>query len=653
MKTLFFILLLTGLGLAQPQRNVLTERQKDTVKTIVSDTADVLRAEWKDDIEDSLDNYVDKTTTQTITGQKNFGGTIPIKLNSDSSMWLGGIFNNKPVLSRYNLISGSAEGLYASQIYTPPDTSLAKEWAIEHSLVDSDTARDGMLWTYRVAYNPLRVVGSHPWMATAMEPVYEVPGTGVWYEWWYGFDYPANGLGYSNRPLAIAQLVPYSGNEDSIIAFANITVDDLWLGNVDGTTNHWDFHFPRSGTGDLAITDTFRIDYNINNQGWLYQEGNVPEIQIELSKADELNNVFIYPNNGDEWDRSIRLGAQLIGLTDSSAVKIGKHTRDVNGIAILSGNGNDGVGIYGKKSENLIGLLGGNVGNSRPSQWEANDASSFPASLFLGGKLLIGVKSTVSTPGIYLANRLEQYPVTVSEASIIFTQKRFGDADLYMMNAAGVVTQLNGNRFGTVTDHDVNIQRDSVIKITVGTSQTTFEDEIVAVGGIETDAVIDLLEQGSIVGVLTINGRDPDNFLIEADLTYAMIDNLTNILYTQTIDSPTVVTGNLVYLDSTTWIQADADSGLYSVIDTDTMHNTGRMLGIYLGYSGGHSVRIAGRYTTTGLTPGLSYFASTTAGAITAVEPSGNYEVVRHIGYALSATVLLFEPSKTFLTVGQ
>lgn len=45
-----------------------------------------------------------------------------------------------------------------------------------------------------------------------------------------------------------------------------------------------------------------------------------------------------------------------------------------------------------------------------------------------------------------------------------------------------------------------------------------------------------------------------------------------------------------------------------------------------------------------GLTIGARYFLSTTAGAITTTAPSSSGQVVQEVGYALSATELLFRP---------
>jgi len=107
------------------------------------------------------------------------------------------------------------------------------------------------------------------------------------------------------------------------------------------------------------------------------------------------------------------------------------------------------------------------------------------------------------------------------------------------------------------------------------------------------------------------------------------------VVASQTIDGG-VSTGNLVYLDTTSWKQADADAEATSI----------GQLGISLG---SNNVLIDGIYTTTGLTAGSDYYISTTAGGITTTKPSTTGDIVRFIGTALSTTQLLFKPSQNTL----
>jgi len=60
---------------------------------------------------------------------------------------------------------------------------------------------------------------------------------------------------------------------------------------------------------------------------------------------------------------------------------------------------------------------------------------------------------------------------------------------------------------------------------------------------------------------------------------------------------------------------------------------------------------LRGYYVTSGLTTASTYFLSTTKGAWTTTQPSGNTDIVRVIGYALSTTELYFDPDKSYVQV--
>lgn len=103
--------------------------------------------------------------------------------------------------------------------------------------------------------------------------------------------------------------------------------------------------------------------------------------------------------------------------------------------------------------------------------------------------------------------------------------------------------------------------------------------------------------------------------------------------------------GDLCYMNgSGEMAKADADSEatcdtlLAISLDSPSASATGTFL-------------LFGRYTTSGLTAGANYYASTTAGAITSTAPSGTGDIVRIIGTAISTTVLFFNPDRTFVEV--
>ena len=58
-----------------------------------------------------------------------------------------------------------------------------------------------------------------------------------------------------------------------------------------------------------------------------------------------------------------------------------------------------------------------------------------------------------------------------------------------------------------------------------------------------------------------------------------------------------------------------------------------------------------GKLTTTGLITGSIYYLSTTTGEITSTAPTASGEFVRILGYALSTTILLFDPSQDYIEI--
>jgi hypothetical protein len=105
---------------------------------------------------------------------------------------------------------------------------------------------------------------------------------------------------------------------------------------------------------------------------------------------------------------------------------------------------------------------------------------------------------------------------------------------------------------------------------------------------------------------------------------------------------------DLVYLGSSSkWLEADADA-------TSTSIN---LLGIALeGKTDGQAMNVAlsgsfVRDDTFNWTPGVPLYISGTLGAITATKPTGSGDVVRTVGYAVTADVIFFSPSSDYVTL--
>ena len=106
-----------------------------------------------------------------------------------------------------------------------------------------------------------------------------------------------------------------------------------------------------------------------------------------------------------------------------------------------------------------------------------------------------------------------------------------------------------------------------------------------------------------------------------------------------------VADGDLCYLksDGKFW-KADADAAATAdgMLAMCTATIAADATGTFLVY---------GRYTTTGLTAGSTYYVSTTLAGITATAPSAAADIVRIVGHALSTTVLFFNPDQTYLEI--
>jgi hypothetical protein len=105
---------------------------------------------------------------------------------------------------------------------------------------------------------------------------------------------------------------------------------------------------------------------------------------------------------------------------------------------------------------------------------------------------------------------------------------------------------------------------------------------------------------------------------------------------------------DLVYLGSGgKWLEADADA-------TSTSIN---LLGMALeAKTDGQAmnVALAGSFVrddTFNWTPGVPLYISGTLGAITATKPTGTGDVVRTVGYAVTADVIFFNPSSDYVTL--
>lgn len=238
---------------------------------------------------------------RNISEQKNFNGTIPIKVsspNGDSSLWIGGSISGSSVGLR-KFMKPTEYPYYYSSIVSPPDTSESPSWAVTHTSLDWDPAHLGRELAYHILYTDLGANNKSS-MSFGMEPNYEVPNVDPdlsmnIYEWWYEYKWPSVSYPqYSTRPFQVACYVPYNTTATNIRSSVNLVAETIWFGSHFTTPSYliWSFDADNYLNNFLSITDTFKISYEINNIGWLKQrstDGN----PIDLMYLDNSNSTRI------------------------------------------------------------------------------------------------------------------------------------------------------------------------------------------------------------------------------------------------------------------------------------------------------------------------------------------------------------------------
>ena len=250
---------------------------------------------WK-----SLDSIKNKTFT--FRGQKNFEGTTPITLGVNSPISLGGLYQGTPIGSHKWQRVGEYP-LYIWDQLTHIDSVGKGDWRIYSSYgLDWDSSTTERSFTnYIISYNGDRK-GNKAWMATGMEPEYELGYLNqdfTFYEWWYQYDWPAANPQYSVRPFQISILTPYDNDPDITQAQGVFALDQLWMGSPYPSFNYTlDWQFNRNGSSSLLIADTFYVFNSINNSPWLYQAGHGWAVgnPAEIARVDTNNYVSIAPN---------------------------------------------------------------------------------------------------------------------------------------------------------------------------------------------------------------------------------------------------------------------------------------------------------------------------------------------------------------------
>jgi len=138
----------------------------------------------------------------------------------------------------------------------------------------------------------------------------------------------------------------------------------------------------------------------------------------------------------------------------------------------------------------------------------------------------------------------------------------------------------------------------------------------------------------------------PDGALLEIDPTPGTDATGSGDMIKMTVDTNTVGIGGLLHLES---------DGNFGDADADAEATCSSMLVMALTASvaAGQKVLTRGvvRQDTWSWTVGAVLYASTSPGQMTETPPAGTGDIVRVVGYALSADVIFFDPDKTFIEI--
>lgn len=114
----------------------------------------------------------------------------------------------------------------------------------------------------------------------------------------------------------------------------------------------------------------------------------------------------------------------------------------------------------------------------------------------------------------------------------------------------------------------------------------------------------------------------------------------------------TAATGNNFTAGSIGYINSSGQAVLASALNSSTASGLLVMATETVNAGASGSFRILeGDFTTSGLTPGVTYYLSETSGAITATPPAGDGSIRRVIGEAISSTKLYLKPNNVAISV--
>lgn len=345
---LLLFVLLSAISYGQLVKYPFTLNQRDYIDSvrIVDSTSQRTYSDLK---------YVDKTTAQTIIGQKNFSGTV--KVGSDTSMILGYMDGTIRTGIHINQLAGHPYGF--NRIFkTVPLNPLNASWSMLTRAGDftAGGVSDHMVF---LGYNQdAELVDLQ--FGQGMEATYDVDDTTVISEWYsYYLSRPSLPT-YSVRPFQVGTFRYGSSAPYRYTSSATIAADAFFLIS-EGGANMIEFRSQTYGatttqtgtrySGTLSnalgnsmmyIQDSLWIFHEKNNFGWLYQgdpSGSAREL-MRLDNSGIYGHVKISPLGVCDID----FGSPIYGSIDW-------RNKDTTGI----------VSIYKEDGTNRI-HIGGNDG---------------------------------------------------------------------------------------------------------------------------------------------------------------------------------------------------------------------------------------------------------------------------------------------------
>jgi hypothetical protein len=227
----------------------------------------------------------------------------------------------------------------------------------------------------------------------------------------------------------------------------------------------------------------------------------------------------------------------------------------------------------------------------------------------------------------------------INASAAIVTSKLSGAVTSIASHGLGALATLATVGNGQIDNNSVDEDKlkDALIadftEVTVASGDSLLLGDATDSGNTKRDTVQGILDLVTVAG---LNATPSPDHTINGPQTNTVLAGYTTAI------------GDLVYLDPNgRWEEADADATSTSI----------SLLGIAMEVqSDGAAVNVAlsGSFivdASWSFGVGVPLYVHTTAGGITATKPTGSGDVVRTVGYALTATTIFFAPSSDYVTL--